>query len=64
VRSRKECDLGTAGSYGLDRKRAAGRVAPATQLRKKIRQAMNVRMSLAEKECRFFDMWVPQQEPG
>ena len=64
VRSRKECDFGAAAGDGLNGKRAAGSVTPATQLREKIRQAMNVRMSLAEKECRLFDVWMPQQEPG
>ena len=64
MRSGKKRNVRAARGDGLDRKRMAGGVAPASKLREKIGEAMDVRVGIAKIERRFFDVRVPQQEPG
>jgi hypothetical protein len=64
MRRRKEYDFRATFGDSFDRERTAGRLAPAAKLWKQLREASDIRISLAKIEYRPFDMWVPQQEPG
>src|ERR1700676_4818244 len=64
MRRRKKHGACSAPCNCIDRKRLAGRFAPASQMRENLGEALHVRRTLAQIKSWLLNFWVPEEKPG